>query len=240
MAVGLLGSAVLWILVPVLLLGWRPVAIVSDSMRPALHAGDVMLADTSGSVALGSVVVADMGSHLLTHRVIGLGPAGTYLTQGDANLASDSTPIAREAIRGRGRLVVPYLGLPWAWAGRGAWAAFADTTANSANALGGLTVLPPASLSATAGCDLVIIGPKVDLAWTETSTVEADGYQVLRSGTAGGPYGLVATITSRSTTSYTDKTVVASTTYYYVVTATAAGWSSANSGEASATTPLCV
>ncbi len=77
---------------------------------------------------------------------------------------------------------------------------------------------------------------QIDLSW-DTST-GADSYNVKWAGTSGGPYKNIATdITS---TNYSDKNVLAGTTNYYVVSAKNAGGESANSSEASATTPSAV
>ncbi len=76
---------------------------------------------------------------------------------------------------------------------------------------------------------------QIDLAWNpSTDDVGVTGYKVLRSMTSGGPYTQVG---SASGTSYSDTGLAASTTYYYVVQAQdAAGNTSGNSNQASATT----
>ncbi|MDP9022298.1 MAG: hypothetical protein M3N57_06275 [Actinomycetota bacterium] len=61
---------------------------------------------------------------------------------------------------------------------------------------------------------------------------------MLRGTTPGGPYTEVGRVSGAAVTTYTDTTVATNTTYLYVVRTTAGGWISANSNEASVTTPL--
>ena len=89
----------------------------------------------------------------------------------------------------------------------------------------------PSTTPAPMNLTVVAGDKKVTLSWN--AVAGANGYNVKRSTTAGGPY---TTIASNITgTSYVDATVVNGTTYYYVVTAIGANGESANSNEASAT-----
>jgi glucuronoarabinoxylan endo-1,4-beta-xylanase len=89
----------------------------------------------------------------------------------------------------------------------------------------------PAGLVATGGIE------QVALSWLASSN--ATSYNVYRSTTNGGPYTLVANIT---TTNYNDIQLVGNgTTYYYVVTAVSSlEGESANSAQVSATTTVTV
>lgn len=119
-------------------------------------------------------------------------------------------------------------------------ALFTDAPGVGSNAFSTATLQPPTSLSATAGCQL--LAPKITLGWTATTSAFADGYDVYRSTTSGGPYSVIAQVSGRTTTSYVDSSGLSTnTTYYYVLRSKAYSWSSANSGQASATTPaLCL
>jgi fibronectin type 3 domain-containing protein len=100
------------------------------------------------------------------------------------------------------------------------------TSANSTQA-SATPVAPPAAptgLTATAG------DTQVSLSWTASSG--ATSYNVLRSTVNGSGY---ATVSSPTTTSYTNTGLTDGTTYYFVVTATNAGGTSGNSNQASAT-----
>nr|WP_233516805.1 glycoside hydrolase family 6 protein [Paenibacillus curdlanolyticus] len=88
----------------------------------------------------------------------------------------------------------------------------------------------PASLNATAS------GTQAALSWT--ASTGATSYNVKRATTSGGPYTTVAT--GVTATSYTNTGLASGTTYYYVVSAVNSAGESANSAQASATTPAVV
>jgi hypothetical protein len=116
-------------------------------------------------------------------------------------------------------------------------AMFTDAPGVGSNALTTTTLQPPTGLSATAGCQT--LAPKITLNWTATSSTFADGYDVYRSTTNGGPFTLRAHVTGRTTTTYTDTSGLnTNTTYYYVLQSTANSWRSVNSSQASAKTAL--
>ncbi len=82
---------------------------------------------------------------------------------------------------------------------------------------------------------------KLKVVWEKVSG--AKGYQVARSTSKNGTYGVVATLTSDATTSYTDKTVKAGKTYYYKVLVKTkndgnTGYSEAVSGKTAKTTTI--
>ncbi len=74
---------------------------------------------------------------------------------------------------------------------------------------------------------------KLDLVWTPVPG--ANGYNVYRSTTAGGPYTLIAANHQCDYCAYADFGLSNGTTYYYVVTWTNSSGESAESNEASAT-----
>jgi hypothetical protein len=71
-----------------------------------------------------------------------------------------------------------------------------------------------------------------------TPSTFADGYEVLRSTTDGGPYASVGTVSGQATTTFTDTTATSLTTYYFVVQSTRHLWRSVDSTQAAATVPL--
>jgi signal peptidase I len=130
---GLLGRTWLWFvggcllitLVPILF-GWRPFVISSGSMEPRINVGDVVLASPTEDRAalLGNVTVFDVPSQpgvARAHRVIALNGDGSLTTQGDANLTPDSELVAMSDVRGLGRLLVGFAGLPLIWLQTGQW-----------------------------------------------------------------------------------------------------------------------
>ncbi len=80
----------------------------------------------------------------------------------------------------------------------------------------------PANLAAT------VTKWNVSLTWTASGT--ATCYNVKRAVTFGGPYTVIANVT---TTNYTDATAANNTSYYYVVSAVNVAGESANSAQAS-------
>ncbi len=114
----------LWVLGPVVVLGWEPVAITSGSMAPAIRVGDVVVFSEhqTSSVGPGSVIVFEDGTGgLTTHRVVETLEDGRFITRGDANDVPDSTPVEPQRVRGVGRILVPFAGYPAAWSSGGRW-----------------------------------------------------------------------------------------------------------------------
>ncbi len=132
---GIVGRTWLWFLagcllvtlVPILF-GWRPYVVESDSMAPRIKAGDVVLSAPIPTAAatdlVGHVITFDdpnIAGRVLTHRVVSVTEDGTLRTKGDANGQQDSQPVAMASVRGLGRLLVRYVGLPFIWVHDGAW-----------------------------------------------------------------------------------------------------------------------
>ncbi len=114
-------------------------------------------------------------------------------------------------------------------------ASFTADTANAGSSVAAATLPAPAGLTATPGCTLLVIGPKVDLSWDAVGG--ATGYEVQRS--AGAGFSLLTTLTGSSTT-YADTSVLGLSTYTYRVRALQGAWSSTVSAGASATTGVCL
>lgn len=97
------------------------------------------------------------------------------------------------------------------------------------------SLAPPSGLAAANRCLLTV--PSVALSWTATPSSFASGYRVYRRLSTDAAFSLRATVSGRSTTSYSDSTVVGGSSYVYVVHAYYAGWS-ATTGSVSITVPL--
>lgn len=128
-----------WTLLP-LLFGWKPLAIISGSMQPRVHVGDVVLirAYSGEPLATGTVVTfsdPDQPERVITHRIAGRHPDGTYVTKGDANATPDSSHVPPSAIRGVARLLVPGAGMPLLWLRNGELAKAAGWAISSLLAL---------------------------------------------------------------------------------------------------------
>jgi signal peptidase I len=109
-----------------MLLGWRPYVVESGSMTPRIDVGDVVLAapESDPQALLGRVTVFDdpeMPGRVKTHRVMSINDDGSLVTKGDANPTPDTQPIQIDDVRGLGRLLVSFVGLPMVWVKTGQW-----------------------------------------------------------------------------------------------------------------------
>ena len=110
---GLAWLVVLAVVAP-FVLGWKSAVITSGSMQPALHRGDVVLAERYDGRLLGAgtvVIFEDPDRGLVTHRIRVALDDGTYATKGDANQSADPLPLTGDRIVATGRTVVPRIGL---------------------------------------------------------------------------------------------------------------------------------
>lgn len=141
-------------------------------------------------------------------------------------------------VLGRAVLIAPALLLCLA-----AVASAAFTAGSSAGATySAATLSPPSGLTSAAGPCTALSSASIRLYWVATPSSWADGYEVLRSTTSGGPYSSIATVSGVGTTTHLDGSLPFSTTYYYVVRATKGSWRSALTAQVARTTPtlLCV
>ncbi len=116
------------VVVPLLpmIIGWRPYVVESGSMLPRIDGGDVGLAapETDPKALLGRITVFDDPGDpgkVKTHRDLTINDDGTMVTKGDANPTPDSQPIQISDVRGLGRLLVSFVGLPMVWVKTGQW-----------------------------------------------------------------------------------------------------------------------
>lgn len=115
-----LGCLLLWSVIPAAL-GWHSTVVMSGSMEPRLHVGDVVVSRPidPAKVRPGQVLLVNDPDHpgrLRLHRLAVIRPDGMLTLRGDANAQNDSTPVARDAVHGVGSLHIPYVGAPVYWA----------------------------------------------------------------------------------------------------------------------------
>jgi signal peptidase len=91
--------------------------VLSDSMAPAMHAGDVVIVREvpPSAIGTGDVVTYDQTGTAVpvTHRVVEVhrqGDQRRFTTKGDANDAPDREPIPASAVEGRVVGVLPLIG----------------------------------------------------------------------------------------------------------------------------------
>ena len=117
-----LGWTAAQVLLPILV-GWRPVVIVSGSMLPRIQPGDVLSVQPGGrGLQVGDVVTfhsPEQPATVLTHRLSGRTPSGLWLTKGDANATADPLPLPVANIIGRPRLLIGNAGLLTYWRSTG-------------------------------------------------------------------------------------------------------------------------
>ncbi|WP_433304719.1 S26 family signal peptidase [Actinoplanes sp. CA-030573] len=113
----------IFILILPMLWGWTTVVVVSGSMLPTVHPGDVVSAApvedrARGKLALGTVVLvndpAEQG-RLLMHRLVDYTSDGAMVLQGDSNALPDTDSVPISDLVGVARLRVPAIGLPFLW-----------------------------------------------------------------------------------------------------------------------------
>jgi signal peptidase I len=111
----LLGAAVSAILftVGVAGLGWKPYVVMSESMAPAIHRGDLILVDPHAkSVAQYEIVTYNDPRGPITHRVISEANDGTLTLKGDASTQPEPAAVDRKRVVGPVRLILPHVGWP--------------------------------------------------------------------------------------------------------------------------------
>jgi signal peptidase len=102
------------------LAGWRSQVVLTGSMQPRIHPGDLVLAApvARGELKPGRVLLFRDPVHpgrTIVHRLVRYDDQGNIITKGDANRSEDSTPVAPSAVLGLPRLRVPYIGRPVVW-----------------------------------------------------------------------------------------------------------------------------
>ncbi len=96
--------------------GYRAVVVASGSMQPTLSRGDIAVININDlDVSEGDIIVFIVGNKMIVHRIIVAFQKNgeeMYITQGDANNASDPWVLRRENIVGKHVFTIPYVGYP--------------------------------------------------------------------------------------------------------------------------------
>jgi hypothetical protein len=98
----------------------------------------------------------------------------------------------------------------------------------------------PESVAARGECD-GFFAYRVDLSWRPSASTDADGYEIFRGTSPGGPFELIAVVDGRGRVAHADRGLGSSTSFHYVVRTVRGDHRSPQSAEASAQTPFfCV
>lgn len=121
----LVASLVLWSLLPCLA-GGTPRLILSGSMEPRIHVGDVIVTRPYDAARLtkGQVVTVrdpDHSGRTRTHRFVGRDDTGDLILKGDANREADSSHVVPSTLLGLAMVRVPYVGRPAYWMAAHDW-----------------------------------------------------------------------------------------------------------------------
>lgn len=87
-------------------LGYRPVIVLSGSMEPTIHTGDMILLHKTDTAKLkeGDVICYLVSGKAITHRIVEISAKEAeqvnYITQGDANNAADQQPVTEAQVQG--------------------------------------------------------------------------------------------------------------------------------------------
>lgn len=103
---------------------WKPTVVLTASMEPRIHVGDVVISRPFGvpELRIGQVLLIDdpdRAGRLRLHRFVKATDDGRLVMRGDANAQADSSTVSLRAVRGIACLRVPWVGLPTAWLAAG-------------------------------------------------------------------------------------------------------------------------
>lgn len=91
--------------------------VLSDSMSPEIHAGDVVIVDdvATDQIEVGDVITYEStdADQRITHRVVSIDDAGgerQFVTKGDANEEADQRPVPASAVVGVVQFHIPLIG----------------------------------------------------------------------------------------------------------------------------------
>jgi signal peptidase len=98
------------------IMGYQPMAVLSGSMQPAYHIGDLVFINTNikpEGIELGQVMTYMLeGDTVVTHRVISIDSSrGLITTKGDANGAADGAAVPFEKVVGIAAFMIPKAGI---------------------------------------------------------------------------------------------------------------------------------
>lgn len=96
-------------------MGYKPFIDLTDSMYPAIKAGDLVIVKETdaGKLQKGDVIAFREGKSVITHRIIDVKDSNgsrQYITKGDNNNTQDASPVLTSAVEGKFIMDIPKLG----------------------------------------------------------------------------------------------------------------------------------
>ena len=89
------------------------VSVVSDSMEPVLHRGDLVFVIQDDNPKIGDIVIYQRSKNDITivHRIIDIRENNAYIIKGDNNPVADP-PVDKNSVLGKAVFAAPLLGYP--------------------------------------------------------------------------------------------------------------------------------
>lgn len=103
---------ILFFLIP-MLIGITPSVVLSGSMEDEIKTGAVVYSNTHikvEDIQVGDVILYQLGTNQVTHRVTKINSNETFTTKGDANENVDLSPVPFKNYKGKVMFSIPYLG----------------------------------------------------------------------------------------------------------------------------------
>lgn len=106
------------------LLPYKPIAIMSNSMKPSIARGDIVIIATLSDrqkqkLKEGQIIEYQLGDNIIIHRITKIGQDNegnvVYTTKGDNNTSEDLKEVTTQQILGKVRYIVKYVGYPSVW-----------------------------------------------------------------------------------------------------------------------------
>src|SRR3989344_5915715 len=90
--------------------GIQSFVVLSGSMEPNVSTGSVIYAKPVQNYSKGDIIAFKQADKTVTHRIVDMKDAKTFVTKGDANDTADNDPVSSDKIIGKQVFSIPYLG----------------------------------------------------------------------------------------------------------------------------------
>lgn len=103
---------------------YKPVAIISNSMKPVFNRGDICVIEQIkedeqiNKIKINDIIEYVLNGKYIVHRVVRVEKDYLnikFITKGDNNNSYDLQPVEKEQVKGIAKFSIPYLGYPSIW-----------------------------------------------------------------------------------------------------------------------------